>query len=78
MENRGFFGNWGGSYIPEILHQTFEQLKDEYKKAKNDPDFWQEYIHLMSTYSCRPTPLTYAENLTRHFGGAKSTSNVKT
>ena len=71
MENSDFFGNWGGSFIPEILHQTFEQLKDEYKKAKNDPDFWQEYLHLMSTYSCRPTPLTYAENLTRHFGGAK-------
>ena len=71
MEATGFFGNWGGSYIPEILNQTFEQLKAEYKKAKNDPDFWQEYVDLMSTYSCRPTPLTYAENLTKHFGGAK-------
>jgi len=71
MEATGFFGNWGGSYIPEILNQTFEQLKTEYKKAKEDPDFWQEYADLMSTYSCRPTPLTYAENLTKHFGGAK-------
>ncbi|MCK5515719.1 MAG: pyridoxal-phosphate dependent enzyme, partial [Desulfobulbaceae bacterium] len=71
METTGFFGNWGGSYIPEILNQTFNQLKNEYTKAKSDPDFWQEYIDLMSTYSCRPTPLTYAENLTNHFGGAK-------
>ncbi len=71
MEATGFFGNWGGSYIPEILNQTFEQLKAEYQKAKNDPEFWQEYVDLMSTYSCRPTPLTYAENLTKHFGGAK-------
>jgi len=71
MKQRGIFGNWGGSYIPEILHQTFEQLQGEYMKARNDPHFWQEYSNLMSTYSCRPTPLTFAENLTRHFGGAK-------
>ncbi len=71
MNNNGFFGNWGGAFIPEILHETFEQLKISYKMAKDDPLFWQEYIGLMSTYSCRPTPLTFAENLTRHFGGAK-------
>jgi tryptophan synthase beta chain len=71
MENKGFFGKWGGAYIPEVLHETFEQLKISYKKAKEDPKFWQEYVDLMSTYSCRPTPLTFAENLTRHFGGAK-------
>ncbi len=71
MENKGFFGKWGGAYIPEILHETFEQLKISFRRAKEDPKFWQEYIDLMSTYSCRPTPLTFAENLTRHFGGAK-------
>ncbi len=71
MEKKGFFGNWGGAFIPEILHETFEQLKISFQKAKEDPTFWQEYLHIMSTYSCRPTPLTFAENLTRHFGGAK-------
>ncbi len=71
MNNNGFFGAWGGAFIPEILHETFEQLKKEFLKAKNDPLFWQEYIDLMSTYSCRPTPLTFAENLTKHFGGAR-------
>ncbi|MBL4903925.1 MAG: tryptophan synthase subunit beta [Desulfocapsa sp.] len=71
MDENGFFGNWGGAYIPEVLHQTFEELKEEYTRCRNDPAFWQEYLTLMSTYSCRPTPLTYAENLTRHFGGAK-------
>lgn len=71
MEDSGFFGKWGGAYIPEILHETFEQLKISYLKAKEDPEFWQEYLNIMSTYSCRPTPLTFAENLTRHFGGAK-------
>lgn len=71
MEESGFFGKWGGAYIPEILHETFEQLKISYRKAKEDPEFWQEYLNIMSTYSCRPTPLTFAENLTRHFGGAQ-------
>ncbi len=71
MENNGFFGKWGGAYIPEILHDTFEQLKIHFRQAKEDPNFWQEYLDIMSTYSCRPTPLTFAENLTKHFGGAK-------
>ncbi|AGF79850.1 tryptophan synthase, beta chain [Desulfocapsa sulfexigens DSM 10523] len=71
MDSNGFFGNWGGAYIPEVLHQTFQELKKEYDRCRKDPAFWQEYLTLMSTYSCRPTPLTYAENLTRHFGGAQ-------
>jgi tryptophan synthase beta chain len=71
MTQDGFFGRWGGAYIPEILHETFEQLQTSFRQAKADPLFWQEYQNLMSTYSCRPTPLTYADNLTRHFGGAK-------
>lgn len=71
MDKNGYFGNWGGAFIPEILHETFEDLKKGYSAARKDPAFWQEYESLMQSYSCRPTPLTYAENLTRHFGGAK-------
>ncbi len=71
MDRKGYFGRWGGAFIPEILHQTFEELKKEYVKARKDPAFWQEYVELMSTYSCRPTPLTHAENLSKHFGGAQ-------
>ncbi len=62
---QGFFGNWGGAYIPEVLHHTFQELNAEFTKCKNDPAFWQEYVELMSNYSCRPTPLTHAENLSR-------------
>jgi len=58
-------------YIPEILVATFEELIEAFADARRDPAFWQEYVELMSTYSCRPTPLTFAENLTRHFGGAR-------
>ncbi len=66
-----YYGEFGGAYIPEVLVSTFEQLVKAYEEAKADPAFWKEYTDLMSSYSCRPTPLTYAENLTNHFGGAK-------
>jgi len=67
----GYFQGFGGAYVPEILHATFEELNLAFQAARNDPSFWAEYEELMSTYSCRPTPLTFAENLTRHFGGAR-------
>ena len=71
MKNRGYFNEFGGAFIPEILVPTFDQLEQAYLEAKADPSFWQEYVDLMSTYSCRATPITYAENLTKHFGGAQ-------
>jgi tryptophan synthase beta chain len=71
MTRKGYFGQWGGAFNPEILHETFNQLNAAFESAKSDPSFWQEYVDLMSTYSCRPTPLTYAENLSDHFGGAR-------
>jgi tryptophan synthase beta chain len=71
MRDRGYYGEFGGAYIPEILVATFDELADAFAAAQADPAFWAEYVDLMSTYSCRPTPLTFAENLTRHFGGAR-------
>ena len=71
MKNRGYFGNFGGAYLPEILVATFDELESVYTDARRDPAFWQEYETLMASYSCRPTPITFAENLTVHFGGAK-------
>jgi tryptophan synthase beta chain len=68
---RGYFSQFGGAFIPEVLHATFEELNQAYTTARRDPAFWEEYVDLMSTYSCRPTPLTYAERLTEHFGGAR-------
>ena len=70
-QKRGYYGQFGGMYIPEILHTNFEELIQYFEEAQADPSFWKEYETLMSTYSCRPTPITYAENLTNHFGGAR-------
>ena len=71
MKDRGYYEGFGGAYLPEILIATFDELVETFQKAKNDPEFWKEYVDIMSTYSCRPTPITFAENLTRHFGGAR-------
>ncbi len=71
MHNRGYYDGFGGAFIPEILVPTFDELEEAYMDARQDPTFWEEYKKLMSTYSCRPTPLTLAENLSNDFGGAK-------
>ena len=71
MIHSRYYGEFGGAYIPEILVSTFDQLVRAFEEARDDPGFWQEYVRVMSTYSCRPTPITFAENLTRHFGGAQ-------
>ena len=71
MRDRGYYGEFGGAFIPEILVRTFDELTDAFAKAKVDPAFQREFETLMSTDSCRPTPVTFAENLTRHFGGAR-------
>ena len=71
MKNRGYYGTFGGAFIPEILVATFDELEITFEGLKSDPAFWEEYSALMSSYSCRPTPLTFAANLTREFNGAK-------
>lgn len=69
MERPGYYGRFGGMFIPEILVATLEELKASFANIKKDDSFWKAYESLMSSYSCRPTPLTYSENLTRHFKG---------
>jgi len=71
QDREGFFGEFGGAYIPEILHETISELRRAFDEARRDPAFWQEYTDLMATYSCRPTPISLCENLTRECGGAK-------
>ncbi|CAG0908845.1 unnamed protein product [Cyprideis torosa] len=71
MKRKGYYGNWGGAFIPEILQQTFKELEHYVHEAQNDRSFWNTYKKLLSTYSCRPTPLTHAQRLSAHFGGAQ-------
>jgi len=70
MKNQGYYSQFGGAYIPEILVSTFDELETAYLQARDDPAFWQEYVDLMSTYSCRATPITRLDNLSNELGGA--------
>ena len=67
----GYFGDFGGAFIPEILEATFDELRRSFSDARRDPAFWQDYQELVANYAGRPTPLTFAPNLTAHFGGAR-------
>lgn len=67
----GYYGEFGGAFIPEILHATIQELTAAFGKAQADPTFWEEYIALMASYSGRPTPITHLENLSTQLGGAQ-------
>ncbi len=67
----GYYGKYGGAFLPEILHTTIEELKTAFREAKDDPQFWQDFISLLQSYSGRPTPVTYLENLSNKLGGAQ-------
>ena len=71
MHERGYYGRFGGAFIPEILVPTFEELVEVFETIKRDPDFYASYEQLMQEYSGRPTPVTFAENLTERLGGAR-------
>ena len=49
MIKKGYYGHWGGAFIPEILFETFKELNVYFEEAKNDPSFWEEYLQLMSS-----------------------------
>jgi tryptophan synthase beta chain len=64
----GFYGDFGGAFIPEILHETIAELQHVFREAYTDKDFWNSYVDLMGNYSCRPTPITFSENLSHKYG----------
>ena len=70
-ETKGYFGQFGGSFVPEPIQNLLNQLEETFEKYKNDPEFIAEYKHYLKDYSGRETPLYFAESLTEHLGGAK-------
>jgi tryptophan synthase beta chain len=67
----GHFGDYGGSFVPETLMHPLEELKAAYAEARLDQSFQREFETLLREYVGRPTPITYAERLTKHLGGAQ-------
>ena len=70
-DDRGRFGDFGGKFVPETLMAALDQLEAAYWEVKEDNDFQDKLTHLLRTYAGRPTALYYAENLSRHVGGAR-------
>ncbi|WP_058308048.1 tryptophan synthase subunit beta [Gracilibacillus massiliensis] len=71
MTDKGLFGQFGGSYVPEDLEKVLQVLADEFEKAKQDPTFIQEFKEVLAEFVGRENPLTYARNLSENQGGAK-------
>ncbi len=67
----GYYGPYGGAFVPEILRTTIDELTSAFEEAYADPAFWPQYVDVMQSYSCRPTPISYLENLSRQLGGAR-------
>jgi tryptophan synthase beta chain len=70
-DSRGHFGNFGGQFVPETLMPALEELTLAYGEARIDVAFKEELQYYLRDYVGRPTPLYFAERLTRHLGGAK-------
>lgn len=67
----GFFGKFGGAFLPPQLEEPFAQIKEAYEQLKNSSEFIEELKYVRKHFQGRPTPITFAKNLTAHCGGAK-------
>lgn len=70
-DRTGRFGEFGGQYVPELFMNSLAQLEKAYREAKTDPEFIAQYQRILREYSGRPTPLYFAEKLTRRLGGGR-------
>lgn len=68
---KGYYGRFGGKFVPEILIPALEELEQAYQETLDDPVFQKEYHDLLNEYVGRPTKLTFADRLTEHYGKAK-------
>jgi len=70
-DDRGYFGDYGGRFVPETLISALDELNAAYSEAKADGKFWAEFTRLSRDYSGRPTPLYFAERLSKQVDGAR-------
>ena len=70
-DDHGHWGKFGGRYVPETLVAPLDELTNEFMRAREDPNFRDEFNRLLRDYGGRPTPLFHAQRLTAHAGGAQ-------
>ena len=68
VDERGYYGNFGGAYIPEMLYPNVEELRENYQLIIESPEFGQQFDHLLRHFAGRPTPLYPAERLSEQYG----------
>ncbi|MFB9276662.1 tryptophan synthase subunit beta [Cohnella cellulosilytica] len=71
MQQEGYFGEFGGSFVPPELQEVLNYLSEQFNRFKDDPEFKEELRYYLREYVGRESPLTYAERLTKAWGGAK-------
>ena len=67
VNEKGYYGDFGGAYIPEMLYPNVEELRAQYLQIMDEPDFKEEFKKLLKDYVGRPTPLYFAERLSKHY-----------
>lgn len=70
-DDLGFFGKFGGCYMPESLMPALQELEQAFNNIRHKPEFWAEYQQILTDFVGRPSPLFYAKNLTAYAGGAR-------
>jgi len=70
-DSNGYFGKYGGRFVPETLMSALRELEELYNAAKSDTAFQNEFKGMLQSFAGRPTPMTLANRLTKHYGGGK-------
>ncbi len=70
-DNKGYFGDFGGSFLPEALQGVMDEVAKKYEEISQDPEFVNQLMYLHQHYTGRPSPVFYAKNLSREVGGAQ-------
>jgi tryptophan synthase beta chain len=69
VDENGYYGEFGGAYVPEMLHPNIARLANEYRSIIDDKNFQKEFTSLLKDYVGRPSPLSYAARLSKKYGG---------
>ena len=67
VDKKGFYGNYGGAFVPEMLFPNLDELEKNYNEIINDPNFKEDYNELLKDYVGRPTPLYFAERMSKKY-----------
>jgi len=67
VNKEGYYGEFGGAFIPELMYPNIKELQDNYLRIINSKEFKDEFAHLLKDYVGRPSPLYYAERMSKHY-----------